>query len=265
MERVYLDAVKLDMTRIYVVTSKNKTKKTIQCIFDVHVVDTLPKTFINSLMHGVWQPLSDKSKKNLSKYSKNRSQAFKKVDELTVVTLHPYQAYFKGATNEKKTYSSIIGLDETQNIISDAFSHDSLLFQKAMDKMTNACFQDHASTRLSRRIDEPLQKWVDDIPTQKESELVSAEDDKNNEGELATSTNNNQCKSPRTRTNIHFITSGLNVPVTSRPFGKDSGKDEYQKSVKISKKKSGYQAVDYQLASPSIIKFCDYIFPVSVD
>jgi len=60
------------------------------------------------------------------------------------------------STNENKSYSSIIGLDETQNIISDAFNHDSLPFQKIMDKMTNVCFQDHASMRLSRRKEEPL-------------------------------------------------------------------------------------------------------------
>ncbi len=29
-----------------------------------------------------------------------------------------------------------------------------------MDKMTNACFQDHPSTRLSRRKEEPLQHRV---------------------------------------------------------------------------------------------------------
>ena len=68
-----------------------------------------------------------------------------------MVSLHPYQAYFEGLTKENKSYSSIIGLDETQNIISDAFNHDSLPFEKIMDKMTNACFQDHASIRLYKR------------------------------------------------------------------------------------------------------------------
>ncbi len=63
-------------------------------------------------------------------------------------------------TNENKSYSSTIGWDETQNNIPDAFNHDSLSFEKIMDKITNACFQDHASTRLSRRKEEPLQKHV---------------------------------------------------------------------------------------------------------
>ena len=42
-------------------------------------------------------------------------------------------------------------------------------------------------------------------------------------------------------------------------------KDEYQKSVKVSKKKGGYWAEAGQLTSPSIIKFCDYVFPISVE
>ena len=70
----------------------------------------------------------------------------------------------------------------------------------------------------------------------------------NNQAELATATHESQCKSPRTKT-----------------------RDEYQKSVepkktvKVSKKKSGYRAEDDQLTSPSTIKFCDYVFPISVD
>ena len=35
--------------------------------------------------------------------------------------------------------------------------------------------------------------------------------------------------------------------------------------MKVSKKKSGYRAEDDQLTSPSTIKFCDYVFPISVD
>ena len=108
-------------------------------------------------------------KRRLSKYSKERSQSYKKVDELTVLRLHPYQAFFKGAKDENRSYSSIIGLDETQNIISDAFIHYSLPFQQIMDKMTNACFQDQASTRLSREIEEPVQKQIDEEPSQEET------------------------------------------------------------------------------------------------
>ncbi len=103
-----------------------------------------------------------------------------------------------------------------------------------MDKMTNACFQDHASTRLSRRKEEPLQEQVDDKPTQKETELANPEDerrfkmelpcenttdipdsffrpkmlqveeakDTNNQAELAPTTSDSQCKLTRTRTNL---------------------------------------------------------------
>ncbi len=263
MEKVYLDMVKSDMKRINVVPSKNKKKKTIQWILDDDVIDILPKPFIKSLMHGVWQPLSDESKKKLSKYSKNRSQSYKKADELTVVSLHPYQAYFRGSTNENKSYPSIIGLDETQNIISDAFNHDSLPFEKIMDKLTNACFQDHASTRLSRRIDEPLQNQITgsaNIPQIQEATET------NNQGELATSTNNNQRKSPRTResarTNTNFLTYNHHVPITSLP---NRGREEHQKSVKVAKKKSGYRAEVDQLDYPRTINLCDYFFPISVD
>ena len=38
-----------------------------------------------------------------------------------------------------------------------------------------------------------------------------------------------------------------------------------KKTVKVSKKKSGYWAEDDQLTYPSTIKFCDYVFPISVD
>ncbi len=44
--------------------------------------------------------------------------------------------------------------------------------------MTNVCFQDHVSTRLSRRIEEPLHKQVDDKPTQKETESANPEDER---------------------------------------------------------------------------------------
>ncbi len=54
MEKVYLDMVKSDMKGIDLVPSKNKNKRTIQWILDDDVVDTLPKPFMNSLMHGVW-------------------------------------------------------------------------------------------------------------------------------------------------------------------------------------------------------------------
>ncbi len=61
MENVYLDMVKSDMKGINLVPSKNKNKnknknenkKTIQWILDDDVVNTLPKPFINSHMHGV--------------------------------------------------------------------------------------------------------------------------------------------------------------------------------------------------------------------
>ncbi len=39
-------------------------------------------------------------------------------------------------------------------------------------------FQDHVSTRLSRRIEEPLQKRVDDKTTQKETKLANTEDER---------------------------------------------------------------------------------------
>ena len=58
-ENVYLDVVKLDTKKIDLVPSKKKDKTTIQWILDDNVVDTLPMPFINSLMHGVQQPLSD--------------------------------------------------------------------------------------------------------------------------------------------------------------------------------------------------------------
>ena len=103
MEKVYLDMVKPDMKRINVVPSKKKKKNTIQWILDDDVVDTLPKPFINSLMHEVCLPLFDESKQKLSKYSKNRSQSYRKEDELTVISLPPYQAYFQWSTNENKS------------------------------------------------------------------------------------------------------------------------------------------------------------------
>ena len=88
----------------------------------------------------------------------------------------------------------------------------------------------------------------------------------NNQAELATTTHESQHKSPRTKTNPILYSSAFNVPVTSL-----RGKDEYQKSVepkktvKVSKKKSGYGAEDDQLTSPITIKFCDYVFPISID
>ncbi len=51
------------MKGINLVPSKNKYKKTIQWILDDDVADILPKPFINSLMHGVWQSLSKEAKK----------------------------------------------------------------------------------------------------------------------------------------------------------------------------------------------------------
>ncbi len=75
MENVYLDMVKSDMKGVNLVPSKNKNKKTIQWILDEYVVDTLQKPLINSLMHGVWQPLSKEVKNKLFKYSKSRSQS----------------------------------------------------------------------------------------------------------------------------------------------------------------------------------------------
>ena len=50
------------MKGVNLVPSKNKNKKTIQWILDDDVVDILPKPFINSLMHGAWQPLSEEAK-----------------------------------------------------------------------------------------------------------------------------------------------------------------------------------------------------------
>ena len=47
-----------------------------------------------------------------------------------------------------------------------------------MDKMTNVCFQDHASTRLSRRIEEPFEMRVDDKPYQEETESANPEDER---------------------------------------------------------------------------------------
>ena len=142
-----------------------------------------------------------------------------------------------------------------------------------MDKMTNACFQDHASTRLSRRKEEPLQNRVTPsanskderrfrmmgLPHDTDTEIpdsffrpkmlqIEEASETNNQAELATTTDESQRKSPRTKRI-----------------------DEYQKSVepkktaKVSKKKSGYRAEDDQLTSPSTIKFCDYVFPISVD
>ncbi len=57
MANVYLDMLRSDMKGVNLVPSKNKNKKTIQWILDDDVADILPKPFINSLMHGLWQPL----------------------------------------------------------------------------------------------------------------------------------------------------------------------------------------------------------------
>ena len=88
----------------------------------------------------------------------------------------------------------------------------------------------------------------------------------NNQAELATTTHESQHRLPRTNTNTNYITYGLNIPVTSW-----SRKDEYQKSVepkktvKVSNKKSGYRDENDHLTAPSIVKFCDYVFFISVD
>ena len=138
-------------------------------------------------------------------------------------------------------------VDETQNIISDAFNNDSLPFEKIMDKMTNACFQDHASTRLSRRKEEPLRNRVTPSANAKDErrfrmmglphdvdieipdsffrpKMLQIEEatEANNQAELATTTHESQRKSLRTKTNTNYITYGLNIPVTSW-----SRKDEY--------------------------------------
>ena len=70
----------------------------------------------------------------------------------------------------------------------------------------------------------------------------------NNQAELATATHESQHKSPRTKTIDEYQNSV-----------------EPKKTVKVSKKKSGYWAEDDQLTSPSTIKCCDYIFPISID
>ncbi len=120
-----------------------------------------------------------------------------------------------------------------------------------MDKMTSACFHDHVSTRLSRRIEEPLQEQVDDKPTQKETKLANPEDERRS-----------QHKSTRTTTNPILYSSSFNVPVTSW-----IRKEEYRKSVdpkktvKVSKKKSGYSDEDDKLTSPSTISFVIMSFP----
>ena len=109
-----------------------------------------------------------------------------------------------------------------------------------MDKMTNACFQDHASTRLSRRKEEPLPKRVTPSANAKDErklrmmgrphdtdieipdsffrpKMLQIEEatETNNQAELATNTHESQRKSPRTKTNTNYITYGLNIPVTS--------------------------------------------------
>ena len=106
--------------------------------------------------------------------------------------------------------------------------------------MTNACFQDHASTRLSRRKEEPLPKRVTpsakakderkfrmmglthdtdtDIPDSFfKPKMLQIEDatETNNQAELATTTHESQQKSPRTKTNPILYSSAFNVPVTS--------------------------------------------------
>ena len=99
-----------------------------------------------------------------------------------------------------------------------------------MDKMNNACFQDHTSTRLSRRKEEPLQMRVTrsanakderrfkmGLPHDTDIEIPYSKEatETNNQAELATTTHESQCKSPRTKTNTNYITYALNIPVTS--------------------------------------------------
>ncbi len=91
-----------------------------------------------------------------------------------------------------------------------------------------------------------------EIPDSKEATETNNQPDErgtNNQEELETIANDSQCKSTRTRTNTNLW----------------SRSDDYLKTVKIAKKKSGYQTEDDQLTSPSTIKFCDYVFPISVD
>ncbi len=97
----------------------------------------------------------------------------------------------------------MIGLDEIQNIISDAFIHDSFLSQKIMDKMTNACFQDHASTRLSRRIKEPpeppqmlIEEPLQELVSQ-ESKLPNPEDERIFLTELSCQNSIENCRKPK--------------------------------------------------------------------
>ncbi len=117
-------------------------------------------------------------------------------------------------------------MDETQNIISDVFNHDSLPFENIIDKMTNACFQDHVLTRLYKRIEDPLQNWVTGSTNPKDErrfKMTGLPHDNNieipdsffrpkmlqieeatetsNQAELATTTDESQCKSTRIRTN----------------------------------------------------------------
>ena len=97
------------MKRIHTVPSKNKNKKNIQWILDDDVVKAMPMQFINGLKHGKWHPLLVESKKVLKKFSDEQLLHYKKAEDLTVVSLHPYRVIFKGANKGKKSYSGMIG------------------------------------------------------------------------------------------------------------------------------------------------------------
>ena len=100
-----------------------------------YFIQQLEPSFFKSLKHGAWSAMPAGILAAV-KQSVGSDQC--KPRSFTVCTLSPYQV---NVNNEKKTNGKSMGLADTQHVIWSAFCDGSIPQGKALEKVTNACFQ----------------------------------------------------------------------------------------------------------------------------
>lgn len=127
-----------------IVGDRSKAAKCIQWVANPTVQGFLEEDvkFFEGLGHNMQVALPDKVKSSLSNHFETLKQEYEAPNFFQLTVLHPYHAYLRIRPNGGFDNTCSYGFAETQVAMSISFLYGTIPFMKAMERMTNPCFQD---------------------------------------------------------------------------------------------------------------------------
>ncbi len=149
----------------------SKTAKCVQWVANPTVQGFLEEDvkFFEGPEHNMEVALPDKVKSSLSNHFESLKREYEAPNFFQLTVLHPYHSYLRIRPNGGFDNTCSYGFADTQVAMSTSFLYGTIPFMKAMERMTNPCFQDKDFAKVMKG------KHVEQDPDEFRVEFKSSE------------------------------------------------------------------------------------------